>query len=492
MNSAPQSSPVAEGDVIDGKYRVDRVLGLGGMGIVVAAVHIQLEQRVALKFLLPSALSHADVVARFAREARSAVKIQSEHVAKVHDVGTLGNGAPYIVMEYLEGEDLERALVRVGPHPISDAVDYVLQACEAVAEAHSHGIVHRDLKPANLFLATRPNGRTVVKVLDFGISKSTLSTADAALTKTSAVMGSPLYMSPEQMASARQADVRSDIWSLGVILYELLVQRLPFKADTMPELVVAVLHRSPDPLRAIRADVPEALDAAVLRCLEKDPARRFPNVGALAAALAPFGRDHAHELVERISHSLASRPSSAQLTAPTSDADLVAPTVAAASLTTAPWQSSVPTSVARSTRRARYRRAGMAGAFVLVVIGAFAIGVMSRTGRVDGPDTAATGRETSATRPAQAASPALNRDFRAEPPSTGEPSTVAGPPSAESTRPVPAAPPTPDRPPRAVASPPMRPAAPTLASASVQTRPSPPASARPRTVVNPLDLKLQN
>src|SRR3954470_13666053 len=213
-------APVQEGEILAGKYRVERVLGVGGMGVVVAATHLQLDERVAIKFLVPDALSSDEAVARFAREARAAVKIKSEHVARVIDVGTLDNGAPYMVMEYLEGGDLSRVLQAQGPLPVEDAVEYVLQACEAIAHAHVLGIVHRDLKPANLFLTKRNDGSQSVKVLDFGISKvlsgnSGASSSDAAMTRTRAVMGSPLYMSPEQMTSTRDVDGRTDIWALG-------------------------------------------------------------------------------------------------------------------------------------------------------------------------------------------------------------------------------------------------------------------------------------
>src|SRR6202167_5914469 len=188
---------VREGDILAGKYRVERVLGIGGMGVVVAAHHIQLDEKVALKFLLPDALHNSDAVARFAREARAAVKIKSEHVARVSDVGTLPNGAPYMVMEYLDGVDLAAWLHERGTLPIEQAVDFVLQACEAIAEAHALGIVHRDLKPANLFCIRRADGNLSIKVLDFGISKVTTPGAPAHgvdMTRTNALVGSPLYM----------------------------------------------------------------------------------------------------------------------------------------------------------------------------------------------------------------------------------------------------------------------------------------------------------
>jgi len=291
------------GYVVAGKYRVDRVLGEGGMGVVVAATHTQLDQKVALKFLLPELLSQTEVVQRFMREARAAVKIQSEHVARVLDVGA-HDGAPYMVMEYLEGSDLSQLLETRGALPPEEAVGYVIEACEAIAEAHALGIIHRDLKPANMFLAARPGGRPMVKVLDFGISKAPSTGIEAQMTRTSSTMGSPAYMSPEQMASASSVDARSDIWSLGVVLYEMLVTKLPFVADTMPGLVVAILQNTPAPIEAARDDIPPGLSAVIARCLEKTPKNRFANVAELARALLPFGPPRSEQSIERIEHVL--------------------------------------------------------------------------------------------------------------------------------------------------------------------------------------------
>jgi serine/threonine protein kinase len=303
-----EAAPVREGEILAGKYRVERVLGVGGMGVVVAATHLQLDQRVALKFLLPRALANAEVVARFAREARAAAKIQSEHVARVIDVGTMPEtGSPYMVMEYLEGKDLAETLHIKGVLPVDETVGYLLQACEALAEAHAAGIVHRDLKPANLFLARRPGRGDMVKVLDFGISKvTTTSTSDdAALTKTATLMGSPLYMSPEQLMSAKSVDARSDIWAVGVILYELLSGEPPFSGDTVPEIVTRILHVANPSLCSKRPEIPSGLDEVVSRCLSKDPGSRYANVAELAHALAPFASARtASTSVERISRVL--------------------------------------------------------------------------------------------------------------------------------------------------------------------------------------------
>jgi serine/threonine protein kinase len=295
---------VTEGTVLAGKYRVDQVLGVGGMGVVVAARHLDLDHKVAIKFLLPALLEDHEAVARFAREARAAVRITSEHVARVLDVGTLDNGAPYMVMEFLEGDDLSGWLRSRGRLPVEQAVEFVLQACVAIADAHSMGIVHRDLKPANLFCIRRNDGQFVIKVLDFGISKVTggghPSDAGMSVTRTSAVMGSPLYMSPEQVQSAKSVDARTDLWALGVILFELLTGDVPFPGDTFGEIAVKIAVRTPQALRAYRSDVPRGLEAVVARCLEKERDRRYADVAELAQALSPFASDRARAYVERI------------------------------------------------------------------------------------------------------------------------------------------------------------------------------------------------
>jgi hypothetical protein len=296
---------VQVGQVLAGKYRVERVLGQGGMGVVVAATHLQLGQLFALKFLLPHMCEHAEAVARFAREARAAVQIQSEHVARVTDVGTLESGAPYMVMEYLQGSDLSEVLRARGPLPITEAVGFMLQACEAIAEAHALGIVHRDLKPANMFLTRRRDGSPLVKVLDFGISKALQETLSSpSVTSTAAIMGSPLYMSPEQVRSSKSVDARSDVWALGVILQELLTGAPTYEAETASALMAMIAADPPTPLRQRRPDAPPQLEAVVLRCLEKDRERRVSNVAELARAIAPFGAADARASVERISRVL--------------------------------------------------------------------------------------------------------------------------------------------------------------------------------------------
>ncbi|MEN9581471.1 MAG: hypothetical protein RJA70_4480 [Pseudomonadota bacterium] len=272
---------------------------------MVAATDTQLERRVAIKFLLPEYAKHNEASIRFMREARAAVKIQSEHIARVIDVNEMENGSPYMVMEYLEGGDLSQIIERQGPLSVQDAAYFVLQASEAIAEAHSYGIVHRDLKPANLFLAKQADGSSKVKVLDFGISKKTVvggGMEDASLTRTSSMMGSPLYMSPEQMRSTKDVDARTDIWALGVILHELLTARPPFDADSIPELSAKILLEDPTPIT--RSDVPETLKLVILKALTKDPRARFPSVAEFSMALAEFAPQRARTNVERISRIL--------------------------------------------------------------------------------------------------------------------------------------------------------------------------------------------
>lgn len=302
--------PVRPGDVLAEKYVVERVLGMGGMGVVVAAMHRDLAQRVALKFLLPAAFEAPGAQARMLREARSAARIQSEHVARVMDVGTLENGAPYLVIEYLDGVDLGVRL-REGPLPVSLAVDLVLEACEALAEAHGLGIVHRDLKPANLFLLERPDGSPMLKVLDFGISKAE-SGSQATLTTQTATMGSPRYMSPEQLRSARDVDARADVWSLGIILFELVTGKAPFEGDSILNVCAAIANEEPPLLRKVRADAPEVLERVIRGCLEKDRSARISSVAALARALRPIASRSGRTSIERIER-IAERQSSPDL-----------------------------------------------------------------------------------------------------------------------------------------------------------------------------------
>jgi serine/threonine protein kinase len=283
---------IGAGTVLAGKYRVERQIGQGGMGTVVVARHLELDELVAIKFLRPETVSNPEAVLRFAQEARASAKIQSEHVARTLDVGKLENGAPYMVMEYLRGTDLGARLCQSGPLPIEEAVDFTLQACHALADAHAIGIIHRDIKPSNLFVMRKTDGKESIKVLDFGISKITGKAkpcSSMGVTHTQSLMGSPFYMSPEEMASPRNVGPSTDIWALGVTFYELVTGRLPFDGDSITELCSRVLTQPVPSLTAWLAQVPDGLQAVVERCLEKDPAKRYANVAELAAALMPYG-----------------------------------------------------------------------------------------------------------------------------------------------------------------------------------------------------------
>lgn len=297
---------VSEGDLVADKYRIERLLGEGGMGHVYAAIHEQLGLRVAIKILSPTLSQNEDAVRRFSREARASVRIQSEHVARVLDVGQLDNGAPYMVMEFLSGNDLSHELKERGALPTQEAIQYVLQASEAVAEAHALGVIHRDLKPANLFLTRRPDGSPLVKVLDFGIAKAIAPEQGAfepspSLTATHSFLGSPAYMSPEQVRTPKSVDTRSDIWSLGTILYELLMGELPFRGSNALDLLAAVASDPMPSIRQKRPDVSPELEAVIAKCLEKKSVDRYDNVAAFAQALAPHAPPQSLQTVSRIS-----------------------------------------------------------------------------------------------------------------------------------------------------------------------------------------------
>jgi eukaryotic-like serine/threonine-protein kinase len=291
------------GDLLAGKLRIERVIGRGGMGVVYCAQHELLGQRVAIKILLPAVASNKEAVARFLNEARAAAGIEGEHVARVLDVATLDDGRPYMVIEYLDGADLAQVLEARGPLPVVETVDCVLQALEALAQAHARGIVHRDFKPSNLFVARRSDGTTLVKVLDFGIAKAAQPLnvlENARMTRSNAVLGSPQYMSPEQLRNAKNVDPRADIWSTGLTLYELLTGAPPFAGESFGELFVAILEQSPAPIRDKRPDIDARLEAVVLRCLQREPGDRYQTVAELAQALAPFGSPRAAQSMQRI------------------------------------------------------------------------------------------------------------------------------------------------------------------------------------------------
>jgi serine/threonine-protein kinase len=357
--------PVEQGQVLAGKYAVEQVLGMGGMGVVVAARHVQLGTRVALKFLRPEACANPTTATRFLREARAAANLQGEHVVRVTDVGTLDSGAPYMVMELLHGGDLATALAARGPLPIDQAALHVIEACLAVAEAHALGIVHRDIKPANLFLAQRADGSSCLKVLDFGVSKTPSnlhegSDSAGVATGTGAALGTPYYMSPEQIRSARDVDGRTDVWALGVVLYELLTGRRPFEAQTLPAVFVAITNDAPVTPRSHRPDLPVELERVVLACLEKVPAHRVPTVAELAHRLAPFAPRGSEGLVERAQR-LGRGPVLQANSAPAALAHL-APTQAA---TAGAWESEK-----RGARRGRWVLVATGVTAAVVIAGA--------------------------------------------------------------------------------------------------------------------------
>jgi serine/threonine protein kinase len=433
------------GDIVAGKYRIDEVLGAGGMGLVVAAHHLKLDERVAIKFLLPEALANPELVVRFSREARVAAKIRSEHVARMIDVGELPDGAPYLVMEHLEGSDLSSVVVKRGPLPLGEAVEYLLQACEAIAEAHSLGILHRDLKPANLFLCQRRAGGALVKVLDFGISKLTDGDGDQSVTASQAMLGSPLYMSPEQLVSTKDVDARTDVWSLGIILYELLAGKTPFNAPTFAGVALAIMQDPLPALSSTRTDLPRELDLVLARCLEKARTNRFENVAELAAALAPFAPRSAQRSVERISHVLGS----------------VAPGMPAAVETVAvPGPSGITNASWGNTRQERgrpapARRSGVYAALAIAIVGgAVAVWRFARGGAEETAAVAASSvvppsvAPSSEARPLPVAEPVavVVAPVTAAPSSAPSPATIAAitggakrKPSARSTEPPPVA-----------------------------------------------------
>lgn len=375
MGTDEALAPVAPGDILADKYRVERVIGTGGMGVVVAATHLTLDKIVAVKFVLPAALKDSASTERFLREARLAVRLRSEHVARVLDVGTLKNGAPFMVMEYLEGANLAEVLQRQGPLPFDSAVDLIVQACEALGEAHALGIVHRDLKSQNLFLTTGVGGGPVLKVLDFGISKMQSSPQLQNLTQSMAVLGSPLYMAPEQMKSSRDVDARADIWALGVVLYELLTARFPFDAETMAGLALQIAQDAPPAIEERRADVPAALAAVVFRCLEKDRERRFAGVVELATALEPFATEASAKSLRRTQRlgSGESRPG------------VITPSGPVPPATPAPWSGSAR---ARPASSPMWAKALSIGVF-LGMVAAIAIWLMQRNASSSSPRTAA-------------------------------------------------------------------------------------------------------
>jgi serine/threonine-protein kinase len=421
------------GEILAGKYRVDRVIGRGGMGVVVGATHIHLQQPVALKVLLPEVVDQPGVVERFVREARASAQLRSEHVCRVTDVGEVeraGPGivrfaVPFIVMELLEGDDLSSLLHAHGAMPVSRVADHVLQACVGVAEAHALGIVHRDLKPANLFLTRRPDGTPLIKVLDFGIAKAHRE-QQAGLTQTSAMLGSPGYMSPEQLRTPRDVDARSDVWALGVILYELVAGRRPFVGETITEIAFKIAM---DPAPLLVGSLPRGFAALVDRCLAKDPAQRYPDLANLAHALAGYAGPGGRELAGAVARML---PRGTQRREPASAVSGFAPMPTTTPTTIGGAASSMVTAPAR--RRSR-RWAVAGGIATTLAVGAVVAAVALRTsGSGAGAGPPPVRAATTAERPAAPAP---------EPPAPSSPPAMPAVRAAEPAAPPPAEPPPP-------------------------------------------------
>ena len=362
---------VREGDLLAGKYQVVSTLGRGGMGVVYLAKHLELDQHVAIKLMLPEAAKSKAAVERFMREARAAAKIRSQHVVRVTDVGTLEGTRPFMAMEHLQGSDLHQLLTERKRLPLAETAEYLLQALEALAEAHALGIVHRDLKPGNLFVTRRPDDTPVVKVLDFGISKimaASLSPSNP-LTQVSALVGSPLYMSPEQMKASRNIDPRADIWALGIILYELLTGDVPFKGESLPELcAVIVLEGDPPRARDVVPELPAGIDEVIARCLARQVDRRFANAIELARALVPFAPERARVSVDRIAGVLA--PAGNRRGAPFTESGQRAPESASG----ATWSGSA------TENRGRGRRNAIVAGVVLGALGLIGVAALALRG----------------------------------------------------------------------------------------------------------------
>jgi eukaryotic-like serine/threonine-protein kinase len=378
---------LAPGTILLGKYRIDELIGSGGMGNVVRASHLYLHQSFAIKILLPQMAESDSTKQRFLREAQSAVKLKGEHCARVMDVGVTPEGAPFMVMEFLEGNDLNQILRHHGPQLPAIVVDLMLQACEGIAEAHALGIVHRDIKPSNFFITRRPDGSMLLKILDFGISKAMVGVDE--LTATQTVIGTPSYMAPEQMKSGRAADARSDIWSIGVVMYQLLTGRTPFMGESYAELVLKVGLEPPAP---ILVPLPNGLGEVVLRCLEKDPAARHQNLGELTRMLAPYASDPiaASQSAGRTMRILQQRGAPPGMGTPLSAGGGItaqAP-ISPVQLTPRSWPPSQQTSLSQGAGQVTYRTrgnrgfliAGVASLCILAGVGGYAISQATKSG----------------------------------------------------------------------------------------------------------------
>ncbi len=298
----PSAYPAA-GEVLDGKYQIERMLGEGGMGAVAKATHMLRRAPVALKFMSPAVMSMSGAVERFINEGVAASQIDSDHVVKVFDVGQLPTGAPYLVMEYLEGVDLSDLLTREGTPglPIARSVHFILQCLRGLQVAHAAGVVHRDMKPSNCFIITKDGEHDFVKLVDFGISK-VAQPGGGNITRTNSALGTPLYMSPEQARSPRDVDLRSDLYSVGVILYELLTGRTPFHSESgeFTEILFKIFTQDPPRIRELRADLPDPLCDVIHRALARDPNDRYANTTEMGDALAPWADQRSQHVLTRL------------------------------------------------------------------------------------------------------------------------------------------------------------------------------------------------
>jgi serine/threonine protein kinase len=447
------------GSILLAKYRIDELIGTGGMGNVVRASHLYLHQPVAIKLLLPQMVESESTVQRFLREAQATVKLRSEHIARVMDVGTAPDGTPFMVMEFLDGNDLNQILRHHGPQQPAIVVDLMLQACEGIAEAHALGIIHRDIKPSNFFITRRPDGSMLLKILDFGISKTPIGYDE--LTGTQTVIGTPSYMPPEQMTSGRSADPRSDIWSIGVVMYQLMSGRPPFSGESYADLVLKVGLEPPAP---ILVPLPAGLGEVILRCLEKDPAARYQTVAELARTLAPYATDPiaGSQSAARVMRILQQRGAMQGMHGSplTAGGGLATPIpISPAQLTPRSWPPSHGTSVSRSAGQVTFHTrsgrgwliAGVAGLCVLAGGGGYAISQISRSDRDTGGPHVRAPLPHAASEPApapapMAAAPAPAAATPAPAPAApvpapvpaAQPTTAAAPPAAPGPAPVPA------------------------------------------------------
>ncbi len=382
MANADGPTLAAPGTVLAGKLRVERVIGQGAMGVVYECTDTTLNRRVAVKLMSAEVSNDEELRRRFAREARAASSITSEHAVRVLEVGEAlhgGGNAPFIAMELLQGQSLEKIVDTSGPVPFSSAVDWILQALDAIGEAHANGLVHRDVKPGNLFLTDRPGREPIVKVLDFGLVKVTDPSA-TKLTKTGSTPGSPGYMSPEQVRGARELDARADVWSIGATIHELLTGKLPFAAPTVADMLARIVRDAPDPIREGRPDIPEKIEAVVKRCLEKDPNDRYESADHLAEALeaATAGPSFTIRLDRKRRRTGTALMAPLAAAPPAAEAELpYAPTLAGPPLAPSsppPANANSPPSTARRGRRSRRRHWSRTKIFVLSAACAIGIG----------------------------------------------------------------------------------------------------------------------